>query len=100
MKNVKSLLRNKMARMKSSQTPDPEGRDTVSLAKIGWRLRKFQSYPELIQLAKRLFQKEPTIIQELEEILEHVPSNLKVASTRHEILKVIESALDKRLRNQ
>ena len=87
-----------MARLKWSATSEAD-RNAYYVGLISKRLRKFYSYTELIGLARRLFQKDLSVLEELEEALQAVSDHLKVVTARNRILKLIASALDKRLRN-
>jgi len=64
------------------------------------RLRKFRSLKELKSLSERLFQKNPQILANVENLLESV-SNERDASSelRHFILRTVTDAIDRKVDN-
>ena len=67
---------------------------------ISKRLKKYHSSEEIVYLAKRLFQKFPPIVQALEQKLEVTLKKDKVDIAINDILRLIELALHRKIRDE
>ena len=74
--------------------------DVNHKALISKRLKKYHSSEEIVNVARRLFQKFPPIIEALEHKLDMTLTKDKVEIAISDILRLIELALQKKIRDE
>jgi len=101
-KNKESELtktkKSEMAKTKKSvrKTKDQENPQAL----IGQRLKKYRTHEEIVNLAHRLFQKCPSIIEALQNKVEQSHDSDKVRIASEDTLRLIGLALQKRIKDE